>query len=380
MDNKMVTLLVSLDLSAAFDTIDHDVLIQRCFTIGITDEALKWIKGYLSNRSQYVSICDQSSSKKQLSFGVPQGSVLGPLLFTIYMRELGILIRRMGIDCQFYADDTTIFLSSHVSELKSQLVRLEDCLLAVSSWCTANFLQLNSAKSEFMLVGSKTILGKCHDITEISINNQKVTRSACIRLLGVTLDQHLNMDLFVSKTCSSAFAYLRTLSNLRPCLDKESLAKLMHAFVISRLDYCLILLAGTPQSTQNRLQRALNAAVRMLCGLQRSDHVSHAYKSLEWLQLQQRIMLRVALLVFKTIHFSQPADIALLIQPYVPNRSLRSSSHGLLEVPPTNTSFGDRAFGVFGPKLWNKLPFCVRGTNSIGSFKHYLEMYLLNND
>ena len=145
-DNGLVSLLVLLDLSAAFDTIDHNILLQRLEqTLGITGAALCWFKSYLSDRFQFVHVNDKASLQTKVNCGVPQGSVLGPILFTLYMLPLGNIIRKHNIHFHCYADDTQLYLSMRPDEI-NQVVQLQECLRDIKSWMTCNFLLLNSTK------------------------------------------------------------------------------------------------------------------------------------------------------------------------------------------------------------------------------------------
>ena len=146
-DNGLVSLLVLLDLSAAFDTIDHNILLQRLEqTLGITGAALCWFKSYLSDRFQFVHVNDKASLQTKVNCGVPQGSVLGPILFTLYMLPLGNIIRKHNIHFHCYADDTQLYLSMRPDEI-NQVVQLQECLRDIKSWMTCNFLLLNSETS-----------------------------------------------------------------------------------------------------------------------------------------------------------------------------------------------------------------------------------------
>lgn len=152
-DNGLVSILVLLDLSAAFDTIDHHILLQRLeHLIGITGTALSWFKSYLSDRSQFVHVNDESSMPAIVSHGVPQGSVLGPILFTLYMLPLGNIIRKHSINFHCYADDTQLYLLIKPDET-NQLAKLQACLKDIKTWMTCNFLLLNSDKTEVIVLG-----------------------------------------------------------------------------------------------------------------------------------------------------------------------------------------------------------------------------------
>ena len=150
-DSGLVSILVLLDLSAAFDTVDHGILLQRLeHVIGLKGIALNWFKSYLSDRFQFVHVNDDSSSRSKVSYGVPQGSVLGPILFTLYMLPLGNIIRKHCINFHCYADDTQLYLSMKPNEI-NRLVKLQACLKDIKAWMTCNFLHLNSDKTEVIV-------------------------------------------------------------------------------------------------------------------------------------------------------------------------------------------------------------------------------------
>ncbi|XP_025756457.1 uncharacterized protein LOC112842973, partial [Oreochromis niloticus] len=147
-DSGLISVLVLLDLSAAFDTVDHNILLERLeHAVGITGTALQWFVSYLSNRLQFVHVNGESSSHTKVNYGVPQGSVLGPILFTLYMLPLGSIIRRHSINFHCYADDTQLYLSMKPG-ITDQLVKLQECLKDIKTWMAANFLLLNSDQTE----------------------------------------------------------------------------------------------------------------------------------------------------------------------------------------------------------------------------------------
>ncbi len=154
-DQGCISLLVLLDLSAAFDTIDHDILIDRLQNyMGIQGQALRWFRFYLSDRYHFVYLNGESSQLSPVKYGVPQGSVLGPLLFSIYMLPLGNIIRKYRISFHCYADDTQLYISTRPDET-SKLSELTECVKNVRDWMTNNFLLLNSDKTEILLIGPK---------------------------------------------------------------------------------------------------------------------------------------------------------------------------------------------------------------------------------
>ena len=158
LDGKRGVFLILLDLSAAFDTIDHDILFKRLESIDVKGSALKWFQSYLSCRSQAVNINGTVSSHVKLHYGVPQGSVLGPILFTIYSTPIANIARKYGLYVHAYADDTQLYVHFDLNDPNDEMSarqRAEACILEIKSWMTVNKLKLNDEKTEFLIMTSK---------------------------------------------------------------------------------------------------------------------------------------------------------------------------------------------------------------------------------
>ncbi|KAI2645534.1 RNA-directed DNA polymerase from mobile element jockey [Labeo rohita] len=210
-DQGCISLLVLLDLSAAFDTIDHDILIDRLQNYaGIQGKALKWFRSYLSDRYHFVYLNGESSQLSPVKYGVPQGSVLGPLLFSIYMLPLGNIIRKHWISFHCYADDTQLNISTRPDET-SELSKLTECVKNVKDWMTNNFLLLNSDKTEILLIGPKNNTQNLLTYN-LQLDGCTVT-STTVKSLGVILDSKI-IFLMLQKQHSSI---LETLPSCETC-------------------------------------------------------------------------------------------------------------------------------------------------------------------
>ena len=208
MDHGGVTLLVLLDLSAAFDTVDHHLLLSRLKTkLGLSGTVLQWCTSYL------ILINNTLSSKQEIQWGVPQGSVLGPLLFSIYLLPLGDIIRQHNLTYHIYADDVQLYLSFHPGTVPSTAESFEHCIQDIRSWMTTNKLKLNGDKTEFILLGRKCHLSKTV-INQLSIGGSCVSPSSSVRNLGVLLDSELSMQPQISSVCKSAYFHLRNIARI----------------------------------------------------------------------------------------------------------------------------------------------------------------------
>ena len=221
MDHPRVTLLVLLDLSSAFDTVDHEVLVRRLeVTFGIADTALQWFRSYLAGRSQRVLLNGSFSEKLSLLHGVPQGSCLGPLLFTIYASKLFEAVKRHLPDVHAYADDNQLYISfkpgSSARELEA-VTAVQDCILHIKTWMTADKLKRNDHKTELIVIGTRAQLDKI-SISELSIDHVKVSAVCNVRNLETWFDNHLSMKTAINNTCQSRLYALRNLGALKDFL------------------------------------------------------------------------------------------------------------------------------------------------------------------
>ncbi|KAI2667356.1 putative RNA-directed DNA polymerase from transposon BS [Labeo rohita] len=303
-DQDCISLLVLLDLSAAFDTIDHDILIDRLQNYaGIQGQALKWFRSYLSDRYHFVYLNGESSQLSPVKYGVPQRSVLGPLLFSVYLLPLGNIIRKHGISFHCYADDTQLYISTRPDDT-SELSKLTECVKNVKDWMTNNFLLLNSNKTEILLIGPKNNTQNLLTYN-LQLDGCTVT-STTVKSLGVTLDSNLSFENHISHVTKTAFFHLRNIAKLRNMLPVSDAEKLVHAFMTSRLDYCNALLGGCPASSINKLQMQ-NAAARVLTRSRKYDHITPILKSLHWLPIRFRISYKIALPTYKALNGLAPA-------------------------------------------------------------------------
>lgn len=375
-DNQRVSILVLLDLSSAFDTIDHGILVHRLRSIGVVDAACDWLQSYLEGRHQSVIIDGVQSTPVPIKTGVPQGSVLGPILFTLYLRELGQLIRSHDLQCHFYADDTQIYGSFHAGEMASFLVKLEKCLDEVVKWTRSNSLCLNHEKTEALIVGTSEQLRKFTPPL-IKIGTANIRPTTTVRVLGNHFDCSMTMGPHVSNVCKAGWFHLRTISRLRRVLTQQTCEQLIHSFVSSRIDMGNGLLVGARKGDIMRLQRLLNSAARIVCMVPKYESISPTLRRLHWLKVPERIAFKVALLVFKVLHGMAPSYIGDLVNTNAPSRCLRSASFGLLlDRPFTKLRKCDGSFSVSAANIWNNLPLDVRNATSIIDFKTKLKTHL----
>ena len=381
MDRQEVTLLVLLDLSAAFDTIDHETmaaLLESDF--GVTDKALLWITSFMSGRKQRVVVEQQQSRDFEVTSGVPQGSCLGPIMFIMYASRLFHVVKKHLPNIQAYADDTQLYLSFKPDSSDSQkhaILSMERCISDIKAWMAQSYLKLNDSKTDFLIIGSRQQLAKIK-ITNIHVGPSEIKPVSTVRNLGAWFDTYMTMKTHIGKACSKAFYGLYKIKQIRGFLSVDTTKTLMHAFVTSNIDYCNSLLYGLPKCQTDRLQKVLNAAARVTCCVPRSNHITPVLRSLHWLPIVSRIKFKIALLVFKALQGMLPSYLMELLHAKKPSRyDLRNDYQQLLVIPKTKCkTFGERAFSVAGPKVWNNLPLSIKQIGTINAFKSKLKTHI----
>lgn len=373
-DKGRTSILVLLDLSAAFDTVDHGILLHRLeHWVGLSGMVLSWLRSYLQDRSFYVSIGSFASKARALTCGVPQESILGPLLFNLYMLPLGHIIQNNSISYHNYADDTQLYLALSPRD-DTPLESLSLCLNQITNWMSYNFLQLNTDKTEVIIFGKKD------ERTRIAalLDTQGLTAKDSVKNLGVIIDSELNFDGHIKAVTKSAFYHLKNIAKLRDFMSVNDLEKLVHAFMSSRIDYCNSLLIGLPKKNIKRLQLIQNAAARVLTKTKRHQHISPILMSLHWLPVRYRIDFKALLLVFKSLSGLGPVYLADMLQRYTPSRALRSQDQLLLQQPSVRSKTGEAAFSCYAVKLWNQLPDDIKRAPTVSSFKSMLKTKLFS--
>uniref|UniRef100_A0A803TPZ2 Reverse transcriptase domain-containing protein n=1 Tax=Anolis carolinensis TaxID=28377 RepID=A0A803TPZ2_ANOCA len=348
LDSGSVSLLVFLDLSAAFDTVDHGCLAG----MGLGGTVLQWLQSFLEDRTQKVLIWDSCSTPQPSSCEVPQGSVLSPLLFNNYMKPLGEIIQSFGVQCHLYADDVQLY-HSFFSASKEAVQILNQCLAAVSDWMRKNKLKLNPDNTEVLLVSRKAEQGIG---LQPVLDGVTLPLKAQVRSLGVLLDSLLSLEPQVSAVARGAFEQLKLGRQLCLYLGKPDLAMVVQALVTSRLDYCNTLYVRLPLKTVWKLVQRF--AARLLTGAPFREHTTPLLKQLHWLPVSYQAQFKVLDLAYKTLNGSGPTYLSERISPYGPSRRLRSSSEALLSVPPPSqvrlVGTRDRVFSVVAVELLAK--------------------------
>ena len=382
LDQGKISLLIFLDVSAAFDTVNHQVLLDRLKQLyGISGTALKWISSYLQNRSQVVTINGTCSDPVKLEHGFPQGSVLGGGLYTWTVKPLSDISKKHNVLHKKYADDKNLYVSFSVratADREDAIRRLEMCMIDVKHWMISNMLKINPGKTKMLIITSKRDLQAVKDLT-IDFDGKCLVSENTVRSLGFEFDNTMNTERQINFTTRSMYNNIRKTWRIRTSLNNFAAKTIVNALITSRLDYCNSMYYGLPNRLLSKLQRAQNSSARLIVQASKFCRITPVLKELHWLPVRKRIIFKICLFVYKALNELAPQYIRDMISErhLTTSRTLRSTTAQLLDLPRTNTvKYGDRAFTNCAPRLWNKLPIAIRNADTVTLFKKHLKTFL----
>jgi hypothetical protein len=324
-----------------------------------------------------VSVDGTQSSRTELIWGVAQGSVLGAILYIIYVNPLAAIALSFGIHMNQYSDDTQLRHRFPVPLQSTATDRLTACVSAILDWFLRNRVKTNVSKTELLFAWSSFRRSK-PVLDPLLVGGVKVEPSISVKILGVTLDRHLNLEMHVSTVCKSAYHQIHLIGKIRKFLTLSAAKTLVISTVLSRLDFCNGILAGLPGELIKRLQRVQNAAARLVLQADRRADSSTLLHRLHWLPVRQRAHFKILTMVFRCVQGNAPLYLSSLIEPHrQPRPGLRSSGLRNLSIPIARTAhYGERAFSRLGPMLWNALPEEIKSSTTLASFRSQLKTHL----
>ena len=384
-----VTALTLLDLSAAFDTIDHTILMDRLNVYyGLSELALGWFKSYLSGRTHSIKVGSTLSHPAALHYGVPQGSVLGPILFSLYTNPIGSIIHsHSSINYHFYADDTQLYITLSPENFSHSIQKLKNCLNDIQNFMFANKLKLNPDKTEFILLGSRKNRNQLLPHFPINILGNQVSPAQSVRNLGVVFDSNFTFSNHVSQVIKFTRVQARDLYRIRPVLDLNTSVLLANALVSSRLDYCNSLFLSLTDFELRRLQPVQNSLCRVVTRSSKFSHITPQLKKLHWLPVRYRVQFKIGLITYKILTQGQPDyQIKRYNPPYTSFTNTRQSTPKLkfLQTPTfdrrvhKSIKHFTNSFSHYAPALWNSFPLHVRNSPSVASFRKHLKTHLFS--
>ena len=360
-DQKKAFGALLTDLSKAFDCVNHELLIAKCAAYGLDYLSLKLLFSYLENRKQTVRINYAFSESKSVKYGVPQGSVLGPLLFNIYICDLFVTIKDWKV--ANYADDTTPYVMC--DDMESVIISLESCSKLIFTWFENNYMKANSDKSHLLL--------STDNVIQANINNDLISNSKSEKLLGVTVDSKLKFDEHVNKLCDKASQKLSALARVSPFMSKKQKRKIMKAFITSQFGYCPLVWMFCSRAANNRINRIHERSLRIVYNdnassflelLDKDCSVSIHHRNLQVLcieiyKIKNNLSSEVLKEVFKIVNSNYNLRKKTLFE----GRNIRTEQYGF------------HSLSYIGPKIWCGVPEDIKSSETLTTFKNKIKKW-----
>ena len=376
---RLVTVLLQFDFSKAFDSISPSKLIFKLNSLGFSKSALLWIKSYLQDRELQVTTKSSSSDLLVVNLGVPQGSVLGPLLFCLYINDVKQYLDE-DIYHLLYADDLQIYVQAPPENINEAIVKLSLAAHKISIWAQNVSLTLNPYKTKAIYFGTSHFVDKLdkQNLAGITVSEGvTVPFVREVKSLGVILDNKLSWESHITLVGKKVNRVLYALRFIRKCTTEALRIKLVQALVVPHLDYCCVVYLDCSASLKDRIQRLSNSCLRYIFGVRKDIRITPYRERLGWLSCNMRRLYFLYIIMYKILRLRQPEYLTPVFVRYTPKETAR----GVLiirelTVPGLENWHGDSSFQVQGIKSWNSLPSAIRFLPSINSFKTSLLNYL----
>ena len=357
-----------LDLKKAFDTVDHQILLKKMVSYGVEGNALQWFDSYLSNRQQRTLINDSLSEPKLVTCGVPQGSIIGPLLFILYINDLPDRI--LHCEIFLYADDTALYYAADNSHIIEDVLNTE--MQNVSDWFMTNKLTLNSKKTKVMIFGTSKRL-KALPPLNIRCGNDQIEQVSVFKYLGILLDSTLSFSEHIDYVCKKVNMRLSVLGRTRKYLSVKTSLMLYKSLVMPYFDYCDTLWDCCSCQLKQKLQILQNRALRIINKADRRTHISDLHNMSKILTLEQRRKYHTHVFMYKALNNLCPDYISskFCYSSNIHQHSTRSASSNSLHIPRINLNVGKSRISYRGAISWNSLPPEIRQAPTLRLFKKW---------
>ena len=355
-----------IDFAKAFDVIDHDLLCKKLLLYGITGKSLQILSSFLENRAQYITVNSNASNTQPVKYGVPQGSILGPLLFAIYVNDLPLHIQDQ---CELFCDDTTIH-TNH-SDITQIAHSLQQSINTLTTWCKLNHMSLNPRKTKLMLITTRQKRQNLpNSLPPIFVDNTQIEEVDNHRVLGIIIDHNLSWSNQVDYLCKTLSRRVYQLCRFKKFINFHARKLFIHAYILSSINYCSTLFDSTSDNILKPLnkfyKRALKAALLKSSTLTKLDYIK-----LNMLPLKEVLAINKCSLIHRIFSKSAPESLCSTFKP-----NPRHPTKFLIPTP--RIDLFKTSLHYSGSVLWNSLPAHVRSKHNIGTFKKHLFAHFRN--
>ena len=372
-DEGRTTVGIFIDFQKAFDTINHSILLKKMSHYGIRGLALQWFEDYLCKRSQFIQYKDKMSLKLNITCGVPQGSVLGPTLFLLYINDLPNSTNFFNF--RLFADDSNLFHTFNPRQKEIDLEIVSENLMKVQEWCNANEVTINLQKTNYMIMKSKARSIDKKGSVRISRSNIKEVSVASF--VGIEIDCHLSWKEHIQTINKCIRKKVGILFKLRHFVPKNILVLLYKAFIQPHLSYGVEVWGSTYKSNLNCIYLSQKMAMRAITFSPLRTDSKALFQSLNILNIFQLHELLVSTFMYDLVKGFLPHSLVDYCQMIQHRYATRRKESGLLYQPKCKTTQGQFCISFVGTKLWNDLPDEIRLKTSRLSFRRHLSTYLL---
>ena len=364
MNNGKVTTAVFIDLRKAFDTVDHSILLKKLDKVGIKNEIFMWCKNYLSNRKQKTLVNGIHSEYLDVSCGVPQGSVLGPLFFLIYVNDI---VNRIGVDnINLYADDTVIHCEGDDIPLLKE--NIQNLLNIFSYWCKENKLSINAEKTKFVCFGTKQRVKQYRDL-KLSLLDTFIQQVPSYKYLGITLDSGLNFNMQIQQTMKKVSHKLYILSKIRQFLTVKSAILIYKTMILPYFDYGDIVYMFSSINELNKLERLQERCINICTRTYGRDNINNIRATHRLPTLEKRRQCHVNNFMYK-----RKTNIEIINENDIQTRS-KASKKFIVNKP--NLEAYKRSIIYSGATAWNSLKTETKNIEIYDAFKYHQKKEML---
>ena len=372
-ENKELLIGLFIDISKAFDCINHNILSKKLEYYGIRGIPLKWLESYLSDRKQYVYIDNYKSNMCTVNVGVPQGSVLGPLLFLLFINDLQYVSQRLF--SIIFADDTNLFISGKDINEMNHALNIE--LKSIHEWFTANNLVLNLKKTCYMIFKPKNKKID-EEIIKIYIDNHQIQRVTNTKFLGVLIDEKLTWSVHVNDICCKISRSIGAMNRLKCIIPNQVLLTLYYTMILPYIMYCCIIWGHSANYLVERVLKLQKRAIRIISNSKPFSHTAELFKKLKILKVSQIVELQEAIFMYLYFKKILPKNVNEIFKLNNSVHTYNTRAKNKIRLPLLKYEFSRKTIKFTGTKCWNKIPENIKEMPTLSSFKRNFKIYLLS--